>query len=114
MGYPVKEDKGTLILEAKRIIDREVNAKQTQIADLDKMVADRGYNDINAGQKREQLVKELNFALTHQAEFAEHEVFDSYGHLTCRKGCIVLYVGNEIYYREYCETLVKKAKRILG
>lgn len=114
MSYLLKEDKATLVLKAKRIVDREVESKQSLISEVDKIVADRGYNDISMGQRREQLVTELNFALAHQAEFAEHEIFDSYGHLTCREGCFVVYFGNEIYNRDYCERLIRKAKRILG
>lgn len=112
MIYQIEEDKATLVAKAKRLVDREVENKKYQIGELDAIVERRGYNDIHLGQEREGLVRDLNFALTHQLEFDEHykqsEFLDvppgDYGYMFCSidrtKGV--------------CDFILIKSQRILG
>jgi len=113
MTYITEEDKATLVEKAKHFVDRNVETKKFQIAELDTIVERRGYNDIHLGQEREGLVRDLVFALTHQLEFYEHyrqsEFLDvspseTYGHMFCSidrtKGV--------------CDFIFIKSQRILG
>lgn len=113
MIYQIEEDKVALVEKAKHLVNRNIENKKFQIAELDAIVERRGYNDIHLGQEREELVRGLNFALIHQLEFDEHykqsdfldvSPGDTYGHMFCSidrtKGV--------------CDFVLIKSQRILG
>ena len=52
MTYITEEDKATLVEKVKHFVDRNVETKKFQIAELYTIVERRGYNDIHLGQER--------------------------------------------------------------